>query len=155
DAAGNVYVSDAGAPRVLKIAGDTLTRIAGTGVNATTVTETGPATSTDLGAPAGLAVDSAGAVYVADTAAARVRKIANGTVATFAGSGSTLGDGGPANKAQLTAPKGLALGADGTLYLSDVNRVRSVAGGVISTFAGNGSVGYQGDAGLATAARVS
>ena len=85
----------------------------------------------------------------------RVRKIAGGTITTFAGGGSTLGDNGPAAKAQLSAPEGLAADGAGNLYIADLNRVRMVSGGVISTVAGNGSVGYQGDGGVATAARIS
>jgi uncharacterized protein (TIGR03437 family) len=154
DPSGSLYLSDPGTGRVLKIAGGTLTRVAGTG-NPGTAPETGPAATTPLAFPSGLAVDPAGAVYVADAGAARVRRIANGATATVAGGGTTFGDNGPATKAQLTAPDGLALGAGGALYLSDGHRVRVVAEGVIGPFAGNGSVGYQGEGTLATAARFS
>jgi uncharacterized protein (TIGR03437 family) len=154
DPAGNLYLSDFGTARVLKIVGGVLTRVAGTGSPAT-APETGSATATPLTGPSGVAVDAAGAVYVADTAAARIRKIDGGTVTTFAGGGPSFGDNGPANKAQLTAPEGLAINPAGVLFLADGNRIRAVSDGTISTAAGNGSVGFQGDNAVATAARLS
>ena len=80
--------------------------------------------------------------------------MSGGAVTTVAGGGSVFGDDGPATKAQLTAPEGLADGG-GKLFIADVNRVRAVSNGTITTAAGNGSVGYQGDSGPATAARLS
>jgi len=154
DSTGNVYVSDSGTGRVLKIAGGTLVRLAGTGVAATSTAD-GAAATTALGAPSAVTVDAAGTLYVADTVSARVRKIAAGQMTTVVGGGTSFGDGGPPLKAQLTAPEGLAVNTAGDLFIADVNRVRAVSGGVITTFAGNGSVGYQGDNGAAMAARLS
>ena len=154
DSAGNVYIADSGTARVLAVSGGTLQKLAGAtsqGLN----TDTGPAINSQLTAPSGIAVDSAGAVYVTDGVNLRVRRISGGVISAFAGGGSTLGDGGPAVKAQLSAPQGLAADAAGNVYIADLNRVRVVASGVISTAAGNGSVGYQGDGGVPTAARVS
>ncbi|MCX6627916.1 MAG: hypothetical protein NTW28_09840, partial [Candidatus Solibacter sp.] len=141
DGAGNVYIGDAGTGRVLKVSGGTMQKLAGTGTQGLT--------------PSGIAVDSAGSVFVADGANLRVRKISAGVITPLAGSGSTLGDDGPAVKAQLSAPDGLAVDTAGNLYIADLNRVRLVANGVITTAAGNGGVGYQGDGAVATAARIS
>ena len=154
DAAGNVYITDAGTGRVLEVSNGTLLKLAGTGT-AGFSGDNGPAANAQLAGPSGVAVDSAGSIYVTDGNNLRVRKIAGGTITTFAGGGSTLGDNGPAAKAQLSAPEGLAADGAGNLYIADLNRVRMVSDGVIGTAAGNGSVGYQGDGGVATAARIS
>jgi uncharacterized protein (TIGR03437 family) len=154
DGAGNVYIADAGTARVLEVSGGTVQKLAGAGSQGLTG-DNGPAANSQLSAPWGIAVDAAGSVYVTDGTNLKVRKISGGTIAPFAGGGSTLGDGGPATKAQLSAPQGLAADAAGNLYIADLNRIRVVAGGVINTAAGNGSVGYQGDGGVATAARIS
>jgi uncharacterized protein (TIGR03437 family) len=154
DAAGNVYITDAGTGRVLEVSNGTIQKLAGTGT-AGFNGDNGPAANAQLAGPSGVAVDAAGNIYVTDGANLRVRKVAGGTITTFAGGGSTLGDNGPAAKAQLSAPEGLAVDGAGNLYIADLNRVRMVSNGVIGTAAGNGNVGYQGDGGVATAARIS
>jgi len=109
---------------------------------------------------AGVAVDIAGNVYIGDWNNFRVRKIStDGTITTVAGtfgSGYT-GDGGLATKAQLNAPKGIAVDATGNLYIGDYNngRIRMVTpDGSIWTIAGNGHFGYGGDGGPATSAQL-
>ncbi|HEY9898172.1 MAG TPA: hypothetical protein V6D00_03215 [Pantanalinema sp.] len=74
DASGNLYLADAGAHKVQKLAGTTLTLLAGTGTAGFSGDE-GPATSAKLNAPTGIAVDGSGNVYVADTTNQRIRKI--------------------------------------------------------------------------------
>jgi uncharacterized protein (TIGR03437 family) len=152
DAAGNVYIADAGTARVLKVSGGTLSRVAGGG---SAPGDNVPATSARLTAPSGVAVDSSGVLYIADTPAARVRKVSGGAISTAAGGGATLGDNGPATSAELLEPQAVAVDSGGNLYIADANRVRLVSGGTISTVAGNGAAGYQGDGGVATAAMVS
>ena len=154
DAAGNLYITDSGTGRVLEVSAGNIVKLAGTGTQGYTG-DNGPATSAQLATPSGIAVDAAGSVYVADSTNQRVRRISGGTITAFAGSGTALGDGGPATKALLYDPEGLALDSAGNLYIADLNRVRVVTNGVINTAAGNGSVGYQGDGGVATAARLS
>jgi uncharacterized protein (TIGR03437 family) len=152
DSSGAVYITDAGASRVLKVTGGTLTRIAGTG-NPGYSGDGGAATSAFLSGPTGVAADLNGTVYVADAQNARVRKIANGTITTAAGGGSALGDNGTAISAQLSDPLAVAADAAGALHIADGNRVRTVnAAGVIATTVGTGSGGYQGDNGPAAAA---
>jgi uncharacterized protein (TIGR03437 family) len=105
----------------------------------------GPARAAQLGAVEGLAVDSAGNVYVADSLDNRVRRIDAGTgiIETIAGDGHAggAGDGGPALAAQLRQPYGLAVDGAGNVYIADLGnrRVRKVSpDGTIVTVAGGG-----------------
>jgi sugar lactone lactonase YvrE len=91
-----------------------------------------------------LAVDASGNAYLADAYNHRVRRIdSSGIITTVAGNGTQgdSGDGGPALAARLSHPHGVAVGADGTLYIADTgnSRVRRVdAAGTITTIAGSG-----------------
>ena len=124
----------------------------------------GPATAAQLHNPSGLAVDDAGNVFIADRSSHRVRKVSpNGVIVTVAGGGAVdggdgfSGDGGPATSAELNYPLGVAVDARGNLFIADTinHRIRRVApDGVISTVAGNGSVGLSGDGGPATSAEI-
>ncbi|MGA3235026.1 MAG: hypothetical protein ABSG03_01885 [Bryobacteraceae bacterium] len=159
DASGNVYIADTDNNVVRQIsAAGIIGTIAGNG-SAGFGGDGGAATAAQLSAPQGLAVDASGNVYVSDTANARVRKISGGTITTVAGSGTKgyAGDGAAATSAQLNTPVGLALDKSGNLYITDVSAsvVRKVSpGGIITTVAGNGSQGYSGDTGPATAAML-
>jgi len=120
----------------------------------------GPATQALLNFPTGVAVGSDGSLYVADTFNGRVRRVdPNGIITTVAGSGSFgfSGDGGPATAAKFEDPRGVAVGSDGSLYISDSsnNRVRRVGpDGIITTVVGSASSGFSGDGGPATAASL-
>jgi streptogramin lyase len=122
----------------------------------------GPATSAQLNGPAAAAVDAAGNMYIADMSNSRIRKVAadTGVISTFAGPGVAgfLGDGGPATAAYLQYPTGVAVGPDGNLYIADRynQRIRKVDLGtnIITTVGGNGTAGYGGDGGAATAAQL-
>jgi sugar lactone lactonase YvrE len=121
----------------------------------------GPAESALLSWPRDVALDAAGILYVADTLNHRIRRIdINGVITTVAGTGSNgySGDGGPAISAQLAAPRGVAVAADGCLYLSDTENhcVRRISpDGRIQTVAGAGEPGYGGDDGPAAEAQLS
>ena len=110
--------------------------------------------------PGGIAVDAAGNVYVADTNNGRVRRIDQaGIITTIAGTGerASAGDGGPAVEAQLLGPTAVALDSSGNLYIAESagNRVRKIdAMGTISTVAGTGVAGSQGDSGPAVEAQL-
>ena len=110
--------------------------------------------------PAGIAVDAAGNVYVADVNNGRVRRIDQaGMITTIAGAGESgsAGDGGPALEAQILGPTGVALDASGNLYIAEVggNRVRKIdVEGRIITVAGTGVAGSEGDGGPAVEAQL-
>jgi sugar lactone lactonase YvrE len=111
--------------------------------------------------PAGLALDALGNLYIADSGSNRIRAVGvDGTIRTVAGTGTAgfTGDGGPAVKAQLNGPAGLAVDASGALFIADTgnNRIRRVSpDGTITTVAGSGAKGYSGDGGPAVNAKLS
>ena len=158
DRANNIYFSDPGNSRIRKIANGVITTVAGTGV-AGSGGDNGPAVGAQLDFPSGLAIDSSGAVYVADSFQHRIRRVSNGVITTVAGNGTQgfSGDGGPATSAQLNGPLGVSVDAAGNLYIADTenSRIRKVANGVITTIAGNGVRTFSGDNGPATAAGLS
>ena len=160
DAAGNVYVTDAHNHRVRRIdRAGVITTVAGTG-EAGYSGDGGPATAAQLEFPRYVVADAAGSLYVTDTVNHRVRRIdPGGVITTVAGTGEAgySGDGGPATAAWLAWPLGIALGADGSLYVADAgnDRIRRIdPAGIITTVAGNGTGGYAGTGGPATAARI-
>jgi len=152
DAAGNLYISDPGNNRVRKVdtKGIITTFAGGTPIPGG---DGGPATKAGLGQPAGLAVDSAGNVYIADFEFGAVRKVnPQGIISTYAGGGSG-GDGVQATAAAVLGPYGLAFDNQGNLYIAQALRVRKVnSQGIISTVAGGTNEGYSGNGGLATSA---
>src|SRR5262249_8758352 len=121
----------------------------------------GPAVSASIYQPEGVAVDAAGNLYIADSGNNRIRRVnPQGVIQTVAGNGAAGfdGDGGPAISAVLDQPEGLAIGNTGHIYVaeSENNRIREIVpGGTITTVAGNGTAGYSGDSGPATAAELS
>jgi sugar lactone lactonase YvrE len=142
----------------------------------------GPATGAALDNPDGVALDGAGNLLIADGFNGRVRAVAAGTgtfygiamtaghIYTIAGGGTQgLGDGGPATAASIADPAGLALDSGGNLLIADSDgaRIRVVAAtsgtfygqamtsGDIYTVAGDGTAGFSGDGGPATAAELS
>jgi sugar lactone lactonase YvrE len=169
DSAGNVYVADQGNYRLRKVSnpGGIITTVAGNGTGYSG--DGGPATSAQLYFSSGVAVDSAGNLYIGDANNHRVRKVSpDGTITTVAGNGTAApsvqqagpgpGDGGPATSAQLRTPIGVAVDSGGNLYIADLGnfRIRKVSpGGTISTVAGNGTFGFSGDGGPATSAQLS
>ena len=133
--------------------------VAGTGNSPGLSGDGGPAAQAQFNTPLRVALDQAGGVYLVDFLNYSVRKVdPRGVVTTVAGNGSFgfSGDGGPALGSQLSAIRDIAFDGNGNLFIADSNnsRVRMVdTRGVITTFAGNGSVGYSGDGGPATLAR--
>ncbi|HWQ35479.1 MAG TPA: Ig-like domain-containing protein [Blastocatellia bacterium] len=161
DAAGNLYLTDTGNHRIRKVAPNgVITTVAGSGsVGASG--DGGPATAASLNQPRGVAVDSAGNIYIADSGNHRIRKVApNGVITTVAGDGADdfSGDGGPATTAKLSSPYGVAVDGAGNVYIADTgnSRIRkiNITTGVISSLT-NGGYGYSGDGGQAAAAKLS
>ena len=158
DASGNLFIADFRNNRIRKVsASGIITTFAGNGQSGYSVYN-GPATSASFH-PAGVAVDASGNLFIAD-GSFLIRKVsASGIMTTVAGlgGGSGLGDGGPAISASLFIPNGVALDASGNLFIADEGntRIRKVsASGVITTVAGNGTVGFSGDGGPATSASL-
>ena len=122
----------------------------------------GGATAAQLNRPYGVAVDSAGNLYIGDQSNHRVRKVtaATGVITTIAGTGTAgyTGDGTNATLAQLNYPSGVAVDGQGNVYIADQynHRVRKVTAstGVITTIAGTGQAGYLGEFVDATLARL-
>ena len=160
DSTGTLYFSDRDNNRVRKITTDgKISTVAGTGV-AGFGGDNGPATSAQLNKPRGVALDSTGTLYIADSVNHRVRKVtADGKISTVAGTSTKgfNGDGGPATAAQLSWPYGVTVDGADTLYIADTgnHRVRKItADRKISTIAGTGAKGFNGDGGPATAAQL-
>ena len=160
DHAGNIYVADNNNNVVRKITqGGYISTFAGTGT-AGGSGDGGAATSAKLNHPRGLAFDSSGNLYIADTSSCVIRKVTPaGIISLYAGSyvSNYSGDGGAATSATMSSPYGIAFDSNSNLYIADKsnNVIRKVtAGGTISTFAGNHTAGYSGDGGAATAAKL-
>ena len=160
DSSGTAYLAgqDFRVRRVDAVTG-AITVIAGTGVFGST----GDGGDATAGQIAGLQieVDHGGNLYILE--ATRIRKVnlATGIISTIAGTGvsGSTGDGGPAISAQIHNPFSMATDADGNVYFGEVGdapRVRkiTVATGIIDTVAGNGTDGFSGDGGPATAAQL-
>lgn len=162
DRAGNLYFSDTFNNRIRRVdaASGVITTVAGNGEKGFSG-DGGPAVDAALNEPYGVVVDRAGNLYIADRLNRRVRRVdaGSGAMSTLAGTGEAAygGDGGPAARAGLAEPNGLAFGPGETaLYITDVadNRVRIVnmAARTIATFAGTGAAEHSGDGGKAIAA---
>jgi len=166
-AAGGVFVIAALLAGTVAFANGWLARPSAAGPNLVTVAGTGDAGGTGDGGPArlallnspqGLAVDSLGRVYIADTLNNRVRRVGlDGTIATVAGTGEAgyTGDDQLGTGAKLDLPTGLAIGFGDSVFIADTgnNVIRQLGtDGVISTVAGNGAAEYSGEGGPARSA---
>jgi YVTN family beta-propeller protein len=158
DLSGNLYIADSGnnVVRMVSMSG-TITTVAGNGSWGNTG-DGQAATAATLAAPEGVAVDSSGNIYIADTSNSRVRVVSNGVIQPFAGTGTygDSGDGNQAVKAELEYPWGLGIDSSGNVYIADQqdNKIRevTVANGLINTVAGTGMAQFSGDTGPALSA---
>lgn len=150
DPIGQVLHLGSGGKRSSKDLNKVITTIAGTGTQGSSG-DGGSALAAELYSPWATAIDYYGNIYIADGAAGRIRKLGtDGTITTFAGNpwGSITGDGGRAQDARLLSPTGIALDDKGNLYVAESNghRIRKInSQGIISTVAGTGTKGYNGD----------
>lgn len=170
DAASNVFIADEQNALVRRVgANGVITTIAGGGTIQVADAPNGtPATRVRLGHPSYVALDESGDVYFSDFCTNVVMKIDTlGRIWHVAGVGTKddpwcrqggfSGDGGPATRAELNFPTGLAFDTHGRLFITDAfnNRIRMVdTNGAITTVAGTGEAAYSGDGGPATAASL-
>jgi hypothetical protein len=134
-----------------------ITTVAGGGSN---LSDGVPATSAELEFPCGVVFDTSGNMYVTEQTGARVRKVnTSGYISTMAGTGlkGYSGDNGPATNAELDGPYGIGLDKTGNIYITDVanGTIRKVDNsGIITTIAGTGTQGFNGDGIAATTAEL-
>lgn len=160
DPDGSLFFSDFNNHRVRRVGPDGMvTTLAGTGPGFSG--DGGLATAAQLNRPTGIAVGADRSLFIADRDNNRIRLVGpDGIITTFAGNGvpGFGGDGGPAAAAMLSAGSHyIAASPDGSVYISDAGnfRVRRVGtDGIITTVAGNGSIGFSGDGGLAITAKL-
>ena len=160
DSSGNVYISDTVNDVIRKVTTDgKINTVAGNySLGFSFGGDNGAPTSAVFNHPGPIALDSAGNLYIVDTANNRIRKVtwsANviKTIAGNNGAGGYSGDGGLATLASLNGPSGLALDGAGNVYIADSNNnvIRRIdaSTGKISTVVGNGQSGFSGDGGPA------
>jgi hypothetical protein len=164
DAAGNLYISDWFNQRIRKVDMSTgiILTIAGTGVSGYNGDGIA-ASSAQINGPCGIAFDNAGNIYFAEySSSSRIRKItlSSGLISTIAGTGTAgySGDGSAAIAAQLSWPAYISFDGADNLYIGDDNnfRIRKITSstGLISTIAGTGTSGYNGDGIAPTTAQL-
>jgi len=146
DSKGNLYIADSLNHRVRKVSGGIITTIAGTGVAGYTG-DGAAATAADLNTPSGVAVDSAGNVYISDTKNFVIRKVStSGIITTYAGNEGLGpgygGDNNPPNSAgaQFDTPLGLAFDPSGNLYIADASTNTGTSGNLIRKISADGSL---------------
>jgi sugar lactone lactonase YvrE len=174
DPAGNLFIADPGwalkggqfvysaDARVRKVdSAGTITTVAGGGHPADGRGDGGLATDAYLSGVTGVALDSAGNLYIVDRPDNRVRRVSpDGKIATVAGGGNPtdgVGDGGLATDARLDSPARMTVDPGGNLFIAENHgeRIRKVSpAGIITTVAGTGRVGYTGDGGPAVDAQL-
>jgi len=182
DSKDNVFIADFSNCLIRKVTGGTITTVVGKSPSLACgyTGDTGSATAAELNGPDGVALDKSGNLYISDYYNQVIRVVScltvtstggtctpkagqnKGDIYTFAGNNTLgagyAGDGGPATSAKLYYPYDVAVDASGNVYIADYDnlRIRKVnTSGVISTFAGNGANGFEGDGGLATDTSVS
>ena len=153
DTSGNLFFADTYNSRIRKInASGIISTVAGGGGS---LGDGSAATSAKLNNPTWVAIDTAGNLYIADTANFRIRKVnASGIISTIAGNGTQgySGDGGNANTAKINQANGVSVDSKGNVFIADIGShcIRKITNSIITTVAGNGTNGFSGDGGFAT-----
>lgn len=157
---GSLYIADTLNHRIRRVGSNKIiTTVAGNGVRDFTG-DGGPATLASLHSPSDVTIGPDGSLYIADTNNVRIRRVGpDGIITTVAGTGQlgSAGDGGPAIQADLLGPSAVALGPDGSLYITDYSGHllrRVTPDGIISRVAGNRAGGFTGDGVPATQTRL-
>ena len=160
DISGNVYIADQYNHKIRKVtSAGIITTLAGTGT-AGYNGDGNAATSAQLNYPMAVSVDVSGNVYIAEGGNNKIRMVtSSGNITTIAGTGTegSSGDGGAATSAQLNGPAGVSVDISGNVYIADGNnnKIRKVtSAGIITTLAGTGTAGYNGDGNAATSTQL-
>jgi uncharacterized protein (TIGR03437 family) len=162
DSSGNLYIADNGNNIIRKVtAAGAISLLAGD-PNASNFSDGAALSAANFRSPSGIAIDSSGNLYIADSGNNAIRKYtaSTATVSTLAGTGPLnagySGDGGPAIKATLKAPSSIALDSQGNVYVADTGNhaIRKISGGIITTVAGTVGAGFSGDGGQAIFAHL-
>ncbi len=160
DTQGRLYVAGNHVPVVFRVNTDEHVFTIAGGINYGYSGDGGPALQAELSSPFGVLPDPSGGFYIADVDANVIRYVnASGIITTVAGNGTRgfSGDGGPATAAELNSPTRLQLDGDGNLYFCDTlnHEIRRVGqDGIITSYAGTGTIGYSGDGGPASSAQL-
>jgi sugar lactone lactonase YvrE len=156
DSSGNLYIADSANNVIRQVSGGIMYTFAGNHIQGFSA-EGGAAVVAALNAPIDITFDSGGNLYIADSGNARIRQVSTaGTITTVVGGGSTYTEGGLATASVLNGPRGIAVDSSGNLYVADGdgNKIYKISGGKITTFAGNGGVGFGGDGSSAINAQL-
>jgi sugar lactone lactonase YvrE len=157
DTSGNLYIADTDNHCIRKV--DTsgiITTVAGIGDSGGYSGDGGSATSAKLNKPQGVAVDTDGNLYIADTENHRIRKVStSGIITTVAGTGTAGWSSGPATTAKINKPTGIFVDSSGKIYIADTDNhiIRCIFNNSIYLIAGSYQ-GYSGDGGWAISARL-
>ena len=156
----NLYVLSRGHSKIFRVGDDGMARrIVGVGRRGF-AGDGGPAVDAEINSSNHLVVDAEGNLFIADTGNHRIRKVStDGIITTIAGTGTVgfSGDGGPAVDASFAAPSAIAIDTEGNLYVADFNnhRIRKISkDGIITSIAGTGEAGYNGDGKPALEAQI-
>jgi sugar lactone lactonase YvrE len=137
DGQGNIYVADSANGTIRKIAGTTVSTVAG---SASIGSADGTGSAAHFYGPSGAAIDSTGISYIADTGNSTIRKVTSaGSVSTLAGSAGNTGSAdGSGSSARFSVPQGVAVDTSGTVYVADTanHTIRKIASGSVTTLAG-------------------
>ncbi len=163
DGAGNLFIADTGNNVIRRVDAGTkvITTVAGNGKPGY-AGDDGAATGAELSGPGAISIDGAGNLFIADTENNVIREVDAATkiISTVAGNGTRgySGDGRAARNAKLSHPSSVAVDAEDNLFIADNGNsvIRRVSGStrIISTVAGNGKSGYEGDGGRADRAEL-
>jgi RHS repeat-associated protein len=160
DPQGNLFIADYASGRIRKVSpAGIITTVAGSGMYGFSG-DGGQATAASLYYPVDVTVDPQGNLFIADTFNHRIRKVGqDGIITTVAGNGASgfSGDDGIATAASLSYPYGITIDPQGNLFIADYgnHRIRKVSpAGIITTMVGNGTAGFEGDGGIAIAAKL-
>lgn len=149
DSSGNIYIADTGNHVIREVSGGIISTIAGTNTGGY-AGDGGPAVDAELEFPGGVAVDSAGNIYIADSGNNVIREIVNGNIRTIVGAGAT--------STLLNNPNTVLVDKNFNIYICDSNGLRvlkfSPASGTVAVLAGNGNDGFSGDFGPAIDAEL-